>query len=446
MPFYWIIHSIRKFRMEFLESVFGLLDRDAIEKAFEGFTVRKRTYSTWPILVMFLSQVAMRNSCRKEVADAISNRLVPRRTDQGTSAYCNARNRLPEEPLRELVWQYGEALAGKARKGELFFGRRVKVVDGTSVQLPDTEANQAEYPQPAGQKPGCGNPVMYISVLMDLATGAILRALTSGGSGYERKLFREMWPTLEKGDIVLGDRNYGSYAEIAMLSELGVDGVFRWNDTRKHRMDGVVRLGKDDWLETWERPANPGDWIDCDGLPKTIKVRVVRFNCQVKGSRSKEIKLVTTLTDPKRHPKEELARLYARRWEMELRFDDIKTAMELQLLKCKAPDRCRKELWMGLLAYNMIRTVMLHAARRRNMDICKISFAGTRDRLEAFSSGPFAWEDPKEYYRLLLDNIAEDDLPYRPGRYEPHAVKRRWTRHVLLTKSRHAARHALLGA
>jgi len=446
MTFYWILTEIRKLKRGFLETVLPIVDREAVEQALSGFSRRKRIYHAWPTFMMFLCQVAGRESCRKEIADAIGRKVIPLYSDEKTSSYCNARNRLPEEPLRELAFKAGEALAQKARGRELFFGRRVKVVDGSSTQLPDTNANQAEYPQPKRQAEGCGLPVMYFSALMDLATGAILSAETAGGCGSEQELFRKFWPSFKPREIILADALYMSYANIAILAKRGVDCVFRWNDRRHHRMSTFVRLGKDDWLETWERPGYTGKWNNPSDLPETITVRVVRFTCDVKGQRSRKIEIITTLTDPRLYPREKLMELYARRWEMELRLDDIKTTMKMVQLTCKTPDRCRKELWIGLLAYNLIRTIMFHAARRAGVSIARISFAGTRDRIDAFSGSIYAFEDSVRLYELLLMHVSHDQVPDRPNRVEPRLVKRRWTRHSLLTVPRNSARQALLRA
>jgi len=443
MTFYWALMGVSKLRKGFLKEVLPIVERTAVEEELRGFRKRKRIYHSWPVFVMFLCQVASRESCRKEIAEAIGCGLVPLYADEKTSSYCNARNRLPEEPLKAIAFRAGAALAEKAAKRELFFGRRVRVVDGSSTQLPDTPANQAEYPQPAAQKKGLGIPVMYFSALMDLATGAITRVETAGKSGREHELFRALWSSLEEGDIILGDRLYMSYAYLAMLPKRGVDCLFRWNNTRHHRRENAVRLGNNDWLETWKRPKYTGDWNNPCELPQTITVRVVRFTPLSNGSRSRTIELVTTLTDKKLYPKDELLKLYARRWEMELRLDDIKTTMKLGQLTCKTPDRCRKELWMGLLAYNLIRTVMLHAARRAHFPLSRISFAGARDRIDAFAISLLAFQDPFRIYRILIAHLADDLLPYRPFRAEPRAVKRRWTRHSLLTVPRNAARHAL---
>lgn len=223
MQFYWIITQIRKFRKGFLGCVLSLLDRDAVEGAFDGFTTRNRIYHTWALFQTFLSQVAMDGGCREAIEVGVNQGWLPVHTSPKTSAYCNARSRFPEAPLRGLAFSLGHSLEGAAGDEGLFCGRRVRVIDGTSVQLPDTASNQREYPQPNQQKPGCGFPVMYISVLMGLGSGAIIDAETIGGSGYERANFRTLWRSLEAGDIVLGDAGYGSYAEVAMLRERGVE-------------------------------------------------------------------------------------------------------------------------------------------------------------------------------------------------------------------------------
>ena len=443
MQFYWIITQMRKFRKGFLGCVLSHLDRGSVEVAFEGFTTRNRIYHTWALFQTFLSQVAVGGGCREAIEVGVNQGWLPVHTSPKTSAYCNSRSRFPEAPLKGLAFSLGHSLEGAAEDEGLFCGRRVRVIDGTSVQLPDTGPNQREYPQPNQQKPGCGFPVMYISVLMGLGSGAIIDAETSGGSGYERSNFRTLWRSLEAGDIVLGDAGYGSYAEVAMLGERGVDTVFRQGQRKLDTGNGI-RLGKNDWLIVWDRPVTTGDWIDVAELPERMVIRAIRFNHKVKGFRSKDVTIYTTLLDPGRYPKAELIKLYRRRWEMELRFRDIKTTMGLEMLKCKTPDGCRKELWMGLLAYNLIRAVMAHAALERKVRLSKISFAGAVQRLTAFASGDLVRNDPIIAFSLLIQHLVVDLLPHRPNRIEPRKRKRRPKNYRLLTVSRNIERSCLL--
>jgi len=443
MQFYWIITQMRKFRKVFLGCVLPHLERDAVERAFDGFTTRNRIYHTWPLFQTFLSQVAMGGGCREAIEVGVNQGWLPVHTSPKTSAYCNARARFPEAPLKGLAFSLGHSLEGAAGDEGLFCGRRVMVIDGTSMQLPDTASNQREYPQPNQQKPGCGFPVMYISVLMGLSSGAIIDAETSGGSGHERALFRTLWRSLEAGDVVLGDAGYGSYAEVAMLRERGVDAVFR-QGRRKLDTSSGIRLGKNDWLIIWNRPAKTGSWIDVAELPERMVIRAIRFKHKIKGFRSKDVTIYTTLLDPGDYPKAELVKLYRRRWEMELRFRDIKTTMGLEMLKCKTPDGCRKELWMGLLAYNLIRAVMAHAALERKVRLSKISFAGAVQRLRAFASGSLVRDDPIGAYDLLIQHLVDDLLPYRPNRIEPRKRKRRPKNYGLLTLPRDTEYSCLL--
>ena len=443
MLFYWIQQHIRKLRSDFLGSVMPHLSRGELEKAFDGFTIRHRIYHTWPLFQTFLSQVASGAGCREAIGCAINQGWLPLHTSPKTSAYCNARGRLPEAPLRDIALSSGALLEREMGDAGMCLGRTVKVIDGSSVQLPDTEQNQRDYPQPNQQKPGCGFPVMYFSALMGLGSGAIIDVETSGGGGSERALFRTLWRSLEAGDIVLGDAGYGSYAEVAMLNQRGVDTVFR-KGTRKFDTRGAVRLGKNDWLVIWHRPSAPGDWVDAGELPEMMVMRAVRFRHGVKGFRSREVILYTTLLDPGLYPKAKMIELYRRRWELELRLRDIKTSMGLELLRCKTPEGCRKELWMGLLAYNLIRTVMADAALKHKVNLGRISFAGTLQRLEAFGAGYIARLDPCAAYKLLIQHIAADLLPYRPNRVEPRKKKRREKNYRRLNKPRQTERLLLL--
>ena len=440
MKFYYLTFRIINIKRRILDTISTTVGKEMVLKAFEGFTIRERVYHTWVLFQMFLNQVACGHGCREAIEQAIHHGIIPPGTSTGTSAYCNARTRLPEGPIYELVKATGNSISGEARKRDRFFGREVKVVDGSSVQLPDTEENQAAYPQPSGQAEGCGFPVMYICVLMSLSTGTILD-IADGGAGREHGLFREMWPSLSRGDIVLGDGGFGSYAEVAMLLKRGIDGVFRENQ-RKFRPDKAIRIGDDEYTVFWELPHSPGEWVDKKELPDALVMRAVRFRCATKGFRSHEVTLYTTLLDRKKYPREKLIELYYRRWEIELRLRDIKTTMGLELLRCKTPEGCRKELYMGLIAYNLIRAVMLDAACRGRSPLSSISFTGAMQRLDALTGGILFLRDPARWYEHVLDRLIDDRLPLRPGRVEPRKVKRRGKNYSYLSEPRNEARNA----
>ncbi len=437
--FQWIVDQVTKLKDNFLSRVLGTLSDKEIKWAFLGFSERERIYHPLPMFKTFLAQVVCRDSCRQAIARGINQGWLWPSASPKTSAYCNARTRLPEIPLRELAFRVGARLAAAVPERKRFMGRPVRVVDGTSTQLPDTPANQIEYPQPTSQAKGCGFPLMHFAALMDLDTGGILDVETWPEGDSERSAFRVMWRSLKKDDIALGDGGLGSFADMAMLAKRGVDSVF---DAGQRKFD--LPLG--DHRVTLLRPAELGYWVKERELPEELEVRVIRFNSKLPGGRGETITLMTTLLDSRRYSMRKIMRLYRRRWEMELRLRDIKTTMGLERLHLHTPEGCIKELWMGTLAYNMIRAVMCEAARKVKKPVARISFAGTMHRLDTFSTGRLCHADPAAAWRLLLEHVAEDLLPVRPNRVEPRKQKRRPKAYPLLTQPRQVERARLLAS
>lgn len=431
----WILETVRDFKGRFAQMVLERVSEQAVREALAGFTTRRRVWDSWALVRTFLCQVAAGSSCRQAIERAIQHGWVPQDTSPLSPGYCKARGRLREVSLRQLALGTGRALEQQAREADLWAGRAVRLVDGTGVQLPDTPANQRAYPQSSRQKRGCGLPVMYVCALMGLAGGGILDVACGAGPGNERSLFRRLWRSLVPGDIVLADAGFGSFVELWSLLRKGVDSVVRLGK-RKARSGRVRQLGRGDWLVQWARPKKVGAWVAADSLPATMLMRIIEFRVRQRGFRTRQIALATTLLDERRYPKRMLMTLYRRRWEMELRLRDIKTTMGLEALRCKTPQGCRKELWMGLLAYNLIRTVMADAARRAGISARRISFAGTLQRLAEFGAGNLLWTCPRAGYRMLLEHLTQDRVPRRPNRREPRAVKRRPKNYQRLTAPR----------
>jgi hypothetical protein len=414
----WILQQVGKLKGNFISDVMKWQTEDEITAIIGGYSERERIYHPWPLFQTFLAQVVCGGSCREAIARGIGAGWLPTGTSPKTSAYCNARGKLDEYDIRELLLKTGGRLARKASEELRWQGHRVRVVDGTSSQAPDTRANQKEYPQPKTQAKGCGFPVLYWAAMMDLGTGGIVDVAEWGEGGHERVGFRSMWGSLRTDDLVLVDGGLCSYADLALLQKRG---IFMLGDAGQRKFN----VGMGDHTVTLKRPLVLGDWVKKEELPEEQKVRVIRFKVRIPGCRKKTITLVTTLLDHQRYSMRKLIRLYRRRWEMELRLRDIKTTMGLEMLTAKTPEGCLKELWMGLVGYNIIRTVMCDAAQRANIDVGRISFAGTVQRIRSFAQGPFGTLDVAARYRLLLDHLAIDRLPDRPDRVEPRKRKRR---------------------
>jgi len=438
--------SIKRLRQKFSQSI-GLPIREALpeaemEAALRAEHVMYRRCLWNPIITTwaFLSQVLDEDrTCRKAFSrvyaylsdtQPVSDPLDLIDSQADTGAYCKARQRLSLDVLKRLyrsVATHQEKTAAPERRWR---GRRVFLCDGTTVLMPDTQENQATYPQHPNQKPGCGFPLAKLVAIFSLTTGALVEAITDVWSAYEPALLRKISACLKAFDVLVGDRIYCTYVDIALLQRQQVDSVFRLHGARKVDFRKGQRLGKNDRIFTWEKPMQCPKTLPkhlYELLPDTLSVRVLRFTIPNKGFRSQTITVVTTLLDAMTYPKDEVARLYGLRWEAEIDLRHLKSSMEMDFLRTKSPEMVHKELAMYFLAYNLIRSLMAEAALRYGKDPLRLSFKGTLQHLNTFLP-LLATADARsrrQHYDLLLLLIAREELPYRPGRVEPRAVKRR---------------------
>jgi hypothetical protein len=276
-----------------------------------------------------------------------------------------------------------------------------------------------------------------------LASGAIIDWVETALKSHECRIFRQMLPLFQKSDVVLGDRGFCSYANLALLMERGAHAVMRAHQMRKLDYRQGKRLGQHDRLVLWERPAAPGaGWSrkDWNALPRQLTLRIVRIKVEIDGFRVHQYDLVTTLTDADLYTKDDLAELYFRRWAVELYFRQIKTTMGMEKLRCRTPEMVRKELRMHLIAYNLIRGLMQEAATQESTRLERISFKGTVDTLRQFSSALNATKDrPRTQQRIIQDMLAiigRETVPNRKYRSEPRALKERPKPYPRLTSHR----------
>jgi hypothetical protein len=407
---------------------------------------RRCLFSPMTTFWNFLAQVLTpAQPCRETVRQIQAARRLHRKPgiSSATGGYCQARRRLPEA-LLEGIWQaIARQLAEDATPAIQWRGLRVAVVDGTASSMPDTPQNQAVWPQPGGQKPGCGFPVVKLVGLFSLATGAAHALVTGTLHSSEYTLFVHLWNKITGNfDLLLGDRNFGSYAIFASLQCCNRHGVFRLNGRRKMDWRKGRRLGKFDRAITWYKPkARDLTWWLPQPIPDSITVRVLKVCVPVPGFRTRVVFLTTNLLDTKQFPATALAELYRRRWQVELFFRHIKTTMRMDVLRCLSPEMIRRELHMHMIAYNLIRALMLRSALAEDKPIDRISFKGTCDTLRQWAPHlAIAAATPALYHQLfhsLLKTLAEDIVPLRPNRSEPRAVKRRPKNYHRLTKPRH---------
>ena len=392
-------------------------------------------YTPAVTLWAFLAQcLSASKSCVAAVARVLVLRvalgLAP--CGAGNGGYCKARAKLPEALLRRLTLQVGSAVEAQAADAWRWHGRRVLLADGLEVSMPDTPANQQEYPQLRNQKPGLGFPRLRLVVLLAFATacliGAAMGPCKGKGSG-ETERFRDLLGLLVAGDVVVADRYYCTWWIVALLQQRGVEVCFRLHHLRHCDFRKGRRLGAGDHVASWPKPDRP-KWMDegtYAALPASLAVREVRVLVNTPGCRVRCFIAATTLLDAERVSAAEVGDLYHRRWHVELDIRAIKATLKMDILSCKTPAMIRREVWAHLLAYNLTRKVLAQAALAGDVTPRQLSFAGCVQTVNAFR-----WllavgvaEPSGRLLRALLLAVATHRVGNRPGRVEPREVKRR---------------------
>jgi Transposase DDE domain len=454
----WISEKVNSLRESNVLPFGDILDATMVKAALDAERVEfnESLYTPLVTLCVFLSQVLdPDHSCRAAVARLIVWLAINGRKPCApeTGSYCDARQRLPLAVVRRLVRQTASEIEGRAPETWLWKGRRVTLADGSTLSMPDTRENQEVFPQSRSQGIGLGFPLVRIVVLISLATG-VVRDLAlgpyRGKDQGETALFRALWGTIEAGEVVLGDRYFASFFAIAGLSQRGVDVVFRMHQRRKFDFRRGRRLGIEDHVVSWSKPERPA-WMDGETyaeVPNELKVRELRVMVKQPGFRVNELVLVTTLLDGRGYTKGEVADLFLQRWNIELDLRSIKSVLQMDVLRCKTPEMVRKEIWIHLLAYNLIRGVMGKAAEVHAEQPRHLSFKGALQTMTAFQDAlrhaPAGVRDL--LMKVMLRAIASHRVGDRFGRVEPRANKRRPKPQRYLMEPRPQARKRLMQA
>lgn len=416
----------------------------------ESMTYRERFFTPDVTLWAFLSQVmatdqSLEASVTRVIAEfAVNGKDTP---SSNTAAYSQARSRLPESVLSQLVKNSAAQLVDSAPKSWLWKNRKVKLVDGSTISMPDTPENQAIYPQSAAQEIGVGFPIARIVVIIDYTTGAVLDLAIGSYQGKEtgeHALFRQLTSSLNTNDILLGDCYYPSFFVMASLIAAGIDGVFPMHGSRGCDFNQGQQLGHKDHIVKWKRPRKPS-WMEpteYESFPQELTVREVEIKKQCAGFRGKAMVLVTTFLDAKTIDKTVLSVLYDYRWMVEVSLREIKNIMQMDILRGKTPEMVRKEIWVHLLAYNLIRKIMAQAAFIGDRRPRELSFKLALQSVISFQQKGLLDENNHEIYAKLLKAIIDKPIVKRPGRSEPRVVKRRPKAFPRMTKARELYKNA----
>jgi hypothetical protein len=412
-----------------------------------GVEYRDRVFTPVTTIWSFLSQVLSDDhSCRDAVARVIAHQAASGASvcSPNTASYCNARGRLRTDVLRTLAKRTAQELQDGAADAWKWNGRNVFIADGSHVSMPDTPENQASYPQPPQQQAGLGFPLARLTVLLSLATGAChdlaIAAYEGKGTG-ETTLLRAMYDALKPGDVILADALFDNYFLVCDLRERGIDLVARaqyqrvGSQTAESRPDGDILV--------WQRPNKPRGMTGerYRRYPKTLLMRQVAVDARGKNNRAEQFHVITTILDALIDGGQ-FGDLYERRWDGEVDIRSIKSTMRMDVLRCKTPAMVEKEIWAHLLAYNLLRTVMVVAAGENGIEPREVSFKGAKQAVTAFAPKMEAArpDDRPALIAAMLTAVAYYRVGNRPGRWEPRARKRRPKPGARLTQPRATAK------
>jgi len=412
-------------------------------------TERNRHYPDHLTFWAFLSQVANDDaSCAATVARTqawAEQRGLPV-PSENTGAYCQARADLPVAMLRAVNDSLYKQLDGQLPRQGHWRGLRPRAEDGTSAQMPDTLANRKKYPYPHGQDAGCGFPMVRLNGLIDLSHGGLREFASSDMHTSELSNHDALEDSLQVGDVFIGDRLYSGYEQIERLRCKGIHFIGRTHQARKIDFRRGKKIGPNERLVVWKksRQKPKGSKLgeeEWGALPEEITVRLIRCQGPDREGRQKTRYIATTLLDPKAYPPEEVASLYLHRWEIEVRFRDIKSTLGMEMLRTKTPEMIEKELLMHQIVYNLMRLVMLKAANDQGVNHRRLSFRGVQQVVLAFADN-FRNMAKRPILRMrqrakMWLHLVERTVTERPGRNEPRRVKRRPKCTRWLQKPRH---------
>ncbi len=407
-----------------------------------GHKFRQRTYTPMVVVWMFITQVlAADHSCQQAVARLNAWRVAQglRRVSSDTTSYCKARIKLPVELFERLLNWTASKCEEVRSDAWLFHERVVEMVDGWTVTMADTAKNQRAYLQMSCHKPGCGFPIARMVGIFSLATGAVKDMAIGPYKGKqtgETSLLRRLLDHVSPGTILLADRYYATYWLLAAGEMRGIDLVSRVHQLRKVDFRRGLKLGYFDQLVAYAKPPCP-QWMSMKQyatFPSNILIRHLQYKVEQRGFRTKVITLATTLIDAETYKAEELAKLYYRRWSVELHIRSLKTQMQMDHLRCKSPKMVHKEILCHMIGYNLVRCAILASALTYDLRPWQLSFTGAMQALEEFAASlRLATQPSDNQWNNLLKTISEIEVGNRPGRQEKRELKRRPKTYKLMT-------------
>jgi hypothetical protein len=433
-----------------------LLTRDYVLSVLEseGHYYKSRIFCPLVTLWAWLSQcLSQDKSLNEAVARIVANRVVCElpACSASSAAYSKARTRFPLEVMERMAKEVGRNIHERRSDEWNWRGRPVFLADGTAFSMPDTIENQLAYPQVATVKKGLGFPIMRAVGLISLSTGTVVDmafAKHVGKGTGESSLLREIMDSMPRGSVLVADKYYPSYYTVAALLERGIDLVSVSHAGRPVNFNEGKVLGPKDHIATWHKPKwRTGiDRAMYDRLPDTIQVREFEIEIESRNGGKEKAVVVTTIID-ETVPQKEISDLYWARWNCELDIRSIKHSLHMDVLRCKTPEMILKEIWAHMLAWNLLRGVIVESAKRHDAMPRQLSVKGAMQAVESFTPAMMSIDGNEEIYHAMLATVSAHRVADRPGRLEPRFKKRRpvWPHYMTIPRSESKRRLAAAG-
>jgi len=416
----------------------NFLPKHAIEYLCEG-CERFRVYDPASTLYCFLFQVLDGCSAKSALVffSLQRKRLKLKKISLNTSAFTKAKKRLCESRLKYLVNLTGTLVDDQAKSWR-FKNRDIYLGDGTIINLEDTKQIKKEYPLTYANARAQGQPKMRLFGVFSASSGSFLDGELGSYSGKgqgETTLFRKMVARLKKGSILVLDRFFTSYQLQALMRDQSIDYVIRARDKSTKK---ILGRSKDKVMKIKNEKRGSANYFLYEQAPDYLKIRYLKSSIKRPGFRTAHIYILTNLFIEDGFSKQDIEKIYLKRWAVEVDIRHLKITLEGSILRSKTPSQSRKELWVHLLAYNLIRAINnINANKYNKEEPCKQSF---KTAVKAY------------LYRMINGSIddslfedLENEILKSKYRREPRAIKKRLQRYPLLTTDRKSAKNEKWG-
>jgi hypothetical protein len=360
-----------------------------------------------------------------------ARRMRPGERTPKRNSLCDARQRLGVEPVRRVFEQVVRPLATPSTPGAFYKGLRLMAIDGTVLDAPDSPANAKRFGRSSGGRGDGAFPQVRKVSLVEVGTHVEVALAVGGWQDAEQTLVKELWSHIPDGTLLLEDRGFFSYEHWKTLDERGVKLLVRVKSTLILRP--LRRLPDGSYLAKIY-PSSYDRHKDRHG----ILVRVIEYTLDdpERTGHGETHRLMTNLLDPVEYPAKELVCLYHERWENELVFDEQKThldprrASKAAHFRSQTPEGVEQELYAVSLGHFVVRALMLEAARTEDLDVDRLSFTGCLHILQARlpECDTTTPANLSQWYRLLLQEMADEKIEPRRNRVNPRVVKRKMSK------------------